>query len=42
MINSKRILAGNPGEKEPHGKHKYKWEDNIKTGYEGVDRILRP
>jgi hypothetical protein len=28
--NAYRILVGNPDEKRPLGRHKHRWEDNIK------------
>jgi len=26
-----RVLVGKPGEQKPHGRRRFKWEDNIKT-----------
>jgi hypothetical protein len=42
MRNVYKILVGKPKGKRPLGRHRHKWEDNIKTdlgqtGLEGVD-----
>jgi hypothetical protein len=44
IINSYKILVGNPEEKRPLGRPKCRWEDNIKivlkeTGHNGADWI---
>jgi hypothetical protein len=44
MKNAYKILVGKPEGKRPLGRHRRRWEDNIRmdvkeTGWEGVDWI---
>jgi hypothetical protein len=41
-LNAYRILVGNPDGKRPLGRHRHRWEDNIKMdlreiGWSGMD-----
>jgi hypothetical protein len=40
--NAYRILVGKPEGKRPLGRHRHRWEDNIRMGWGGViARIYR-
>jgi hypothetical protein len=40
MRNAYRIFVGKPGEKEPLGRHRHRWEDNIRMDLSEIRCVL--